>query len=184
MRRRVGLFLVVGVLLPLVMAAEASAQGATLTLNVTSATAGQSITVTGTGFAPTSPRVDGVIFRLSTRDGEPITDAQPLTDGTISKPFPVPNVPAGEYLLLATQQTVTGRQVFGGPGRTKLRVTAAAGAAGTPGGPSPGDPPPLALLATILALIALTGGAVLCARRLRTLHRPLAASRTQPMSSR
>ena len=186
MRRRCGLLLVVGLLVPLAFAAEASAQGATLSINVPSATPGQSITVTGTGYAATSPgRIDAVIFRLSTRDGEPLADQSVTSALTVNKTFPVPpNVPPGEYLLLATQETVRGRQVGGGPGRAKLRITAAAEAAGAPGGFLPGDPPPVVVVATVLALIALTGGAALCARRLRTLHRPLAAVQTQPRSSK
>lgn len=185
MRRRCGLLLVVGLLVPLAFAAEASAQGATLSINVPSATPGQSITVTGSGYAATSPgRIEAVFFRLSTRDGEPLADQTVTSALTVNKTFPAPNVPPGEYLLLATQQTVRGRQVASGPGRAKLRITAAAKAAGASGGFLPGDPPPVVVVATVLALIALTGGTALCARRLRTLHRPLAAIRTQPRSSR
>lgn len=177
MRRRIGLFLVTGMLLPLAMAAEASAQGATLTVTVPStgqATPGQVITVTGTGYNPTNAHVGGVDIRLNTRDAEPLANANPTPQNTITAEFPLPlSLAPGEHLLIATQVTTRGRHTFGTPGRTKLRILPAAtrgdgaGAAGFPG-----DIPPAAL-AVFLALIGLTGAAALYARRLRTSDRTL-----------
>ena len=177
MRRRVGLFLAVGVLLPLAMAAEASAQGATLTVTPQTTTAGSAVTVTGTGFNATNANVLGVDIRLSDRDSEPLANTNPSTSGTIG-PIAVPlpaNLAPGEYLLLGTQLSTRGRHTFGGPGRAKIRIVAAAGAAGAPAGRGPLDAPPGVIAGTILALLALTGGTALCVRRLRA-H----SDRTQP----
>lgn len=178
MRRRIGLFLVTGMLLPLAMAAEASAQGATLTVIVPGATPGQAspgqvITVTGTGFNPTNAHVGGVDIRFNTRDSEPLANTNPTPQGTISAEFPLPpNVAVGEHLLIGTQVTTRGRHTFGTPGRAKLRIVAGTRGEGASAAGFPGDIPPAAL-AGILALIALTGTVVFCARRLRTLDRPL-----------
>lgn len=181
MRRRIGLFVVVGLMAPLAMAAQASAQGATLQVNVPSARPGQVVTVTGTGYNQSNNHIEGdVNLRLSTRESVPLATTNVTGQGTISATFPIPgSLTPGEYLLIATQVSKTGRHLFGVPGRTKLRVAAAAGAAGaTPGG-FPGEIPPAALVGTILALLVLTGAVVFRVRRLRTL-----AGRTQPNFSR
>lgn len=180
MRRRIGLFVVVGLMAPLAMAAQASAQGATLQVNVPSARPGQVITVTGTGYAGSNNHIEGdVNLRLSTRESEPLATTNVTGQGTISATFPIPgSLTPGEHLLIATQVSKTGRHLFGVPGRTKLRV-AAAGAVGPPRGGPPGEIPPAALVGTILALLALTGAVVFRVRRLRTL-----AGRTQPNFSR
>lgn len=178
MRRRIGLFLVTGMLLPLAVAAEASAQGATLTVTAPStgqATPGQVITVTGTGFNPTNAHVGGVDIRLNTRDSEPLANTNPTPQGTITAEFPLPqaaSLPPGEHLLIGTQVTTRGRHTFGTPGRTKLRIVAGTRGEEASAAGFPGDVPPAAL-AGILALVALTGTVVFCARRLRTLDRPL-----------
>jgi hypothetical protein len=179
MRRKAGLFVLVGLLLPLAMAAEASAQGAVLILTPSTATAGQEISVSGTGFTGTGGLVGGVNIRLSTRTSPSLNNSSVTGQGTFG-PLPVvlpANIAPGEYLLLGTQTTARGRFVFGSPGRAKLRIVAASSAAGAPGGRTPGDTPPGVIVGTIFALLALTGGTVLCARRLR-------AHRTQPQLSR
>jgi hypothetical protein len=158
------------------MAAQASAQGATLTPSVSSATPGQVITVTGTGFNPTSATVQGVDIRLSTRDAEPLANINPTPQGTISVSFPLPpTLAAGEYLLIGTQVTVRGRHTFGTPGRAKIRITSAAAAAATPAE----GPPRSVIMGTVLALLALSGGIAFSVRRLRA-H----AAQTQPQLSR
>ena len=180
MRRRIGLFLVTGMLLALARAAEASAQGATLTVIVPGPTPGQAspgqvITVTGTGFNPTNAHIGGVDIRLNTRDSEPLANTNPTPQGTISTEFPLPqaaSLPPGEHLLIGTQVTTRGRHTFGTPGRAKLRIVAGTRGEGAGAAGFSGDIPPAAL-AGILALIALTGTVVFCARRLRTLDRPL-----------
>lgn len=182
MRRRAGLFLVFGMLLPLALAADASAQGAVLILTPSTATPGQEIFVSGTGFQESGGLVGGVNIRLSTRTSPSLNNSPVTGQGTFGTPSPLPvvlpaNIAPGEYLVLGTQNSSRGRQVFGGPGRAKLRIVAASSSAGAPPGGAPGDTPPGVIAGTILALLALTGGSVLCARRLR-------AHRTQPQLSR
>ena len=181
MRRRVGLFLAVGVLLPLALAAEASAQGATLAVDVPSAKPGDLITVTGAGYTRSNNHIEGgVDIRIGTRDSDPIANTNVGSDGRFTISFLAPQLPPGEYLLIGTELSKGDppRHVFGSPGRAKLRMIAAAGAA-APGGRGPGDMPPAVLVGSILALLGLTGGTVLCARTLRA-----RTGRTQPEFSR
>lgn len=176
MRRRLGLFVLLGVLAQLATAAEASAQGAILQVTPQTAVRGSSVTVTGAGFsASTAAIASGVDIRLNTRDAEPLANTNVSPQGTFTLSVPIPAAtPPGDYLMMGTQVTTRNRHTFGAPGRTKLRVTAAAGAGAVPGR-SPGDVSPAVLAATILAVLALMGGIVVCVRRLRTL-----TSRTQP----
>lgn len=183
MRRTVGLFLFCGLVLPLVAAANASAQGAVLELNPKSAAPGAVVNVTGAGYSAVSPNVNGVDIRLSTRDAQPLrTGVLPDTNNRITTEFQVPaGLAAGEYLVIATQLSVRNRQVFGGPGRAKLRVTAArAAAASAPPGRT-GPHATVLLGSATLALLLLTGGA-LAARRLRAPHRPLGSLPTHSTS--
>jgi hypothetical protein len=175
LRRRIGLFLVVGVVLPLVVAATASAQGSTLQLSVQTASPGQSVTATGGSFS-SAAGFSSVSIRLSTRDGRILTDATPDSRGRIEARFRAPSVDPGEYLILATQTSANGRQRAFTPARTTLRVVAAgSGAVAPPGGGSPGGGPPIApLAAATLALTLLAAGSTLTVRRLRTTRaRPL-----------
>jgi hypothetical protein len=174
MRGKIGLVLAVGFVLPLAVAASASAQGARLTVTPSTARVGDTVNVTGAAFNPSNANVaGGVDIRLNTRDGEPLANALPTPQNTISASFVVPpSVTPGEYLVIATQTSVRGRHTFGGPGRAKLRVVAAAGAA--PPGRFPfAGAPPAAVAGTLLALILLAGGTTLAVRRLRTPNRPL-----------
>jgi hypothetical protein len=166
----------------LVVAASAFGQGATLVVTPNPATPGTVVTVTGSAFNPSNANVaSGVNLRLDTRDAEPLANTNPTTQGTISVSFPLPAAtPLGEHLLIGTQTSVRGRHTFGGPGRARLRVVAAGkSSAAAVGGWSPGDMPPAAIAGSILALIALVGGAAFGVRRLRTPGR-----RTQPNLSR
>ena len=170
MRRRVGLFLLFGMVLPCVWAASASAQGAVIELTPESGPPGTVINVTGSGFTtPTSP-VQAPQLRFSTRDAEPI---KPVTvvQGAFSDSFPIPQGMApGEYLVIATQTTERGAHVFGTPGRAKLRVTAGAASAAVPPGRSTSQAT-VAVGGAVIALILLAGGTA--AVRRRTSHVPL-----------
>ena len=166
MRRRAGLVWVVGLVVPLIAAASAHGQGATLVVDPPAAAPGTVITVTGSGFNQSNAHLaSGVRLRLNTRDADPLVTTSPTGQGTISVSFPLPALAPGEYLLIGTQTTVRGRHTFGTPGRAKLRVLAAGAAAS---GGAPGGLPPVALGATILGLLALMGGSLLYVRRLRT----------------
>ncbi len=175
MRRGVGAFLAVGVLLPLVVAANASAQGATLVLNPATARPGQAVTVTGSGFS-SGAGTSAVNIRLSTRTGQSLASTSADTRGRISASVPIPpSLGPGTYLIVGTQTIASGRQGFATPGRAVLQVVAAgqaSNAAPPRGGSSDGGPPaPLPAVAIALALLA--GGCVLTVRRLRTVNRSL-----------
>lgn len=175
MRRRVGLFLLCGLVLPLVAAANASAQGAILELNPKSGPPGTVINVAGAGFTRPTVNIGQVQIRLSTRDALPVLrNALPDSSGRITTEFVVPDgLAPREYLVIATQTSVRGRQVFGGPGRAKLRVTApAAATASAPPGPF-ASATTMAIGAAGIALILLAGGA-LALPKLRTLTRSAA----------
>ena len=171
MRRRVGLFVMVGFVLPLVLAASASGQGAVLQLSPSTVRAGDSVQASApSGYSSTSTH-SGVVIRLSTRRGrvlKPSTDVNPRGGFETDVPIPA-NLSPGLYLVLATQLTANGRQGFSTPGRAKLQVLPAPAAAGggAPGG-STGQAPPFALLAAILGLVLLVSGGTLAARRIRT----------------
>jgi hypothetical protein len=166
----------VGVILPLVVAATASAQGSTLQLSTQVASPGETVLATGGSFT-SGAGASGVPIRLSTRDGQILADATPDSRGAISQRFRVPSVSPGEYLILATQTVANGRQRAFTPARSRLVIRApASGAAIPPTGGSPGDRPPAAVLlvGTVALLILLAAGSTLTVRRLRTtLDQPL-----------
>lgn len=170
MRRRVGLFVMVGFVLPLVVAASAWAQGAVLQLSPSTVRAGDSVQASSlSGYSQTGA-ASSVVIRLSTRSGRVLksTDANPR--GGINAEVPIPaNLSPGLYLVLATQTVnANGRQASGTPGRAKLQVLPASpgSGGGAPGG-STGQAPPLALLAAILGMVLLVSGGTLAARRIR-----------------
>ena len=170
MRRRVGLASVVGLVGPLVLAATAYGQGATLVVTPSTAKVGDVITVTGSGYTQSNNHIaSGLDLRLNTRDAEPLGNTNVSSQGTITIALPVPpGTPLGEHLLIGTQRTVRGRDVFGAPGRAKLRIVAASSsAAAAPGG----GLPPAGIVGAVLALIA-AGATALGIRRLRMPARP------------
>lgn len=170
MRRRVGLFLFCGLVLPLVIVANAPAQSSTVVATPGSATRGQPIVVTGSGYS----QAGGVDIRLDFRNAEPMASTSVDTSGRFRAEFPVPQaVTPGVHLLIATQTTAAGRHRGFTPGRGKLRVLAAASTAGAAPGGAPGDGAPPALLLLAMTLIVLAGSAMLTVRRLRTPNRPL-----------
>ena len=171
MGRRVGLFLVVGFVLPLVVAASASAQGSILRLSPQTASPGEAVTAFAPSGYSAGTGISDVSIRLSTRSGQVLRTTSPDTAGGINTTFPVPaGLSPGTYLILATQTTTNGRQRAFTPGRAKLVVrAAAAGADAAPAGSQGGSTSPLAISAMILALILLLAAAsALLARRLRT----------------
>ena len=172
MRRKVGLFLACGVVLPLVVAASASAQGTTLLVDVPNPVPGQAITVTG-AFGATAPSTS-VGIHLNTRGGRLLATTA-VTSGRISATFPVPpDLAPGWYLLVATQYTIAnGRSASFAPGRARIHVRAGVAGASARGGGGGGLPDsPLGLLAVGCALVLLATGATFTVRRIRTLKRP------------
>jgi len=196
MRRKVGLSLVFGAVLPLAVASTAWACGvlATLTLNTSVASPNQTVTATGKNYKGTTP----VSIHLMSRGGTVVATVNPPgSAGGFSQAFQVPaNTNPGWYVLVATQATAAGTPAAGTPGRTTLRIQgsgAAAtarshrGAAASPWGSSDptaptGSAAPVAregggltspavlpmLLAVVLSLTLLASGLTLAGRRNQT----------------
>ena len=174
MRRKVGLFLMCGLVLPLVAAANASAQGAVLELSPQSGPPGTVVSVEGSGFTQASATATGgVNVRFMTRDAPVLRNTEVNQQNRISTTMTIPGgTAAGEYLVLATQTSVRGRHLFGTPARAKFRVTpTGAAAAAAPSGPAV-SPTAIAIASTLLALILLAGG-MLATRSRRAADQPL-----------
>ena len=176
MRRNLGLAVVVGLVVSLVVAASASAQGASLDVTPKAASPGQVVTVTGSGYTETAGGISNVAIHLSRRNGLELKNGPVNTAGRITTTFPVPaNLAPGWYLLIGTQIVeANGRQKSFTPGRTRLQVLAAAkgnagAAASSDGGGLPGAPGWPAAGAIALALLA--AGTTLAARRRWTHNR-------------
>ena len=171
MRRRVGLFLFCGLVLPLVVVANASAQ--TLELFPKSGPPGTEVTVNGAGFLASSATINSPQIRLNFRDA-PVLRTASLTPQNTFESGTTFNIPLGtapgEHLVIATQFSVKGRAANGN-GRAKFRVTAgAAGAAAAPGG---GTSQTVVVLGTLMVGLVLLASGTLAVRRLRTPNRPL-----------
>ena len=167
MRRKFGV-VACTLLLPLVFAGSAAAQGSVLQASSQVVSPGQNITVTGNNFT-SAPGNSPVRIRLNTRNGLVLATANPPDSlGNISVSFQVPQLATGWYLLLSTQTVdANGRQRAFTPGRTRIRVQGAAAASASPGGGG-GARTPLA----VGALLALAAATTLTVRRLRTSRRP------------
>jgi hypothetical protein len=175
MRRKVWLFFVCGLVLPLVVAATASAQGATMVVTPKSARPGDVVNVRSfNGGFVTAAGTSNVVIRLATRKGRELRTAPVDPRGNINVDVPLPgDLQPGWHLLLGTQTIeVNDRQRSFTPGRTRLRITAASAGSAAPGGRGGSPDSPLGLLAMGSALILLVTGAALTARKLRTLNRP------------
>ena len=173
MRRKLGPYFVCCLLSSLVVTSSAFGQGSVLQVNVKEPVRGQAITVTGTSFSGAAGH-SPINIRLNTRSGRVLATPTPDSAGRITATFPVPNdLAPGWYLLIATQTTTANnRHRAFTPGRTRIRVRASAAGATAPGGRGglPDSPPGLVALAA--ALVLLTAGATLTARRLRMSNRP------------
>jgi hypothetical protein len=125
MRRRVGLFLVIGSVLPLVAVSAAWACGvlATLKLDTKVAAPGEAITATGKNYT-TAAGSTPVVLHLKSRTGTTLASTTPNASGRISTTFPLPeSLDPGWYVIVATQYLASGSPKSGTPGRTTLRVT-------------------------------------------------------------
>lgn len=174
MRRKVGLFLVCGLLLPLVAAGSAYAQGATLRIDDQTPNPGQQVRITGSNFSAASGAVS---LRLDRRSGPllPGGSATASNQGLIAVNTTIPaSVSPGWHLILGTQIVeANGRQAPFTPGRVRINV-GGAGPGGASAPPPRGGLPrsPLGLLALGAAVTLLATGVTLAARRIRTHNRP------------
>ena len=130
-----GLFVV-----PMSMASVAYACTAlaTITTSPGSGVAGSTVTVNAKGFAahdPSDARTAPAEIRLDSMTGPVIGTASPSssrTGGNFSVQITVPNVDAGEHVLIATQNGTDGRPSYGTPARTVFTVAAAPAPAPAP----------------------------------------------------
>jgi len=189
MKRKVGLALVFGAVLPLAVASVAWACGvlATLSSDVKVAAPGQVVTFSGKNYGTAASGASAVSFRLKSRNGTVLKEI-PAPAGTgISTTFAIPaNTSPGWYVVLATQNAASGVPKTGTPGRTTIRVQGAAQSSvvGAPwGSSSPSGPAAQAqqagggsllaiLFAGALSLTMLAGGWKLLSRKGRTANQP------------
>jgi hypothetical protein len=123
-RRKLGIMLILaGVAVPLAFVSVAYACGilATLHLNRNAVSSGALVSGTG-GNYNTSPKASVVVLRFNSRTGGVLWTGRPNANGTIFPTFTAPTVPAGYYLVDATQTSATGASVAGTPGRAVLRI--------------------------------------------------------------
>ena len=184
MRQGIVAGLVVGMVLPLVFAASASA---ILTVTPPVAAPGDVVTVAATGYS-NAAGVSPVRIRLSKREGQILKSEAPNSAGRFTTTFVVPpSLIPGVYLIIGTQTNDSNGQLditkanFQGtqrsftPSRTVLRVQAAsarqAAVAAPPGGGGGG-----LFALPVLALILVPGLLVVAlartARARWTLSRP------------
>ena len=174
MGRKIGLFLACALVLPLAVAASASAQGSNLIVTPKTARPGDIVNVrTFSGSFTNAAGSSGVVIHDGFRDGPVLRTTTADARGNINVDIPLPaNMRLGWHLLIATQTIdANNRQRSFTPGRTRLRVVAASAGAAAPGGRGGLPDSPVGLLALGSVLILLATGATLTARRLRTLNR-------------
>ena len=171
--RRIGLFCVVGVLLPLMATSSAWAQGAVLQVTPQSAAPGDVVSVSGSGYNQSSATIGGIDIRLDTRDANSLASTTVGSNQRFEVQFVIPPGTApGEHLVIGTQISVRGRHVFGVPGRARLRVTGPRAAAASAAPSRSVIDATVAIGTASVALVLLAGGALAVLRR-RTLNRPI-----------
>jgi len=102
---------------------------ATISTDPGAAVAGATVTVNARGFAPHDPsdaRTSPAEIRMDSMTGPVIGTASPSSarsGGNFSVQITVPNVEAGDHVLIATQAGADGRPSYGTPARTVFTVT-------------------------------------------------------------
>ena len=191
MRRKFGVFLVFGAVLPLVVASAAWACGVltTLSLDKKVAAPGDVVNASGRNWS-SAASASPVTIKLRTRDGQTLATTAVDSGGRISTPVNLPaNLSPGWYVVLATQFNANGTPKSGSPGRTTLRIQGTAKSADVAGAPwsskpegpsasaAPADGSGAPLLALLLAgtlsLAMLTSGWKLLSRKGRGVGQPL-----------
>ncbi len=139
--KRVWLLLGLGALavpLAVVGLAYACTGLATVSSNPGSGAPGDTVTVSGKGFTPHDPsdtRTSPAEIRLDSQSGPALATADPAggaAGGSFSVQITVPQVPAGDHVLMVTQVGTDGRPSYGSPARTVFTVTAAPAPAPAP----------------------------------------------------
>jgi hypothetical protein len=190
MKRKVGLFLLVGAMLPLGVASTAWACAALATLSLDSKVVqpGQEVNITGRGFsdshAGTTAGDSRVALRMRTRNGAVVKELE-VFGGRIATKMALPrDMKSGFYVMLATQQKADGTARAGTPARFAFRVSGAPvaqSAVASPWSSAPSGPSSSAsvaggglgsqtlLVGGILSLTLLAAGSVLVGRKNHTM---------------
>ena len=101
---------------------------ATTSVSRSAAVVGDTVTVSGKGFAPHDAadiRTSQAEVHMDSATGPVLAKASPSsnnTGGTFSVDITVPNVDAGEHVLVVTQNGINGTPAYGTPARTVLMV--------------------------------------------------------------
>lgn len=139
MKRRTGLFWIMGAMLPLAIAstAWACANLATVRLDKSVASPGDSVLVTGKGYSghgsTTTVGDSDVTVTLAGRKGTRVGTAVVSSAGRISDTMRIPStVSPGWYVVIATQYSADGTPKPGTPGRTRIRIQGASPAVVSP----------------------------------------------------
>ncbi len=104
---------------------------ATVSSNPGSGVPGDTVTVSGKGFTPHDPsdtRTSPAEIRLDSQSGPVLATANPAggaAGGGFSAQITVPQVAAGDHVLIVTQVGTDGRPSYGTPARQVFTVTAA-----------------------------------------------------------
>ena len=159
---------------PLLVAATAFACAnlATIKPSAKSGAPGATVTIKGFNF---STRADSsaVAIRLNSRRGAILAQQRADSKGRMVTEIRVPNIRAGDGVLLATQEKANGRPVAGTPARHPFRVRGGSNSGAVPvawSSPQQGPPPAAAPIPVVpiaggaLALVALSAGGFALAR--------------------
>lgn len=187
MKRRIGLLLLVGAMLPLGVASTAWACAALATLSISDKVVqpGQEVNITGKGFsdshAGTTAGDSRVALRLRTRNGAVIKELEVFNRSIETKMTMPRDMKSGYYVMLATQTKADGTARAGTPARVAFRVSGAPvaqSAAASPWSSAPSGPSSSAsvagdgglssqtlLVGGILSLTLLAAGSVLVGRK-------------------
>lgn len=148
-------------MVPLVIASAAWACQVmtTLEVNKSQATAGETVTVTGSNYQPptgTNPNPSPVYIHLDSRDSPPIAQAPAARNISVTFALPA-DVAIGYHTLIATQFNTNGSPKSGTPGRASIEIVASGARSSGNGGtvtassandqessssPSPAEPEP------------------------------------------
>ena len=191
MKRKAGLLLMVGAMLPLGAASTAWACASLATIAMErNVSPGQTVSVAGRGFSDAHAGATAgdslVTLRLKARNGKILQDGVDVTGGRINTTLKLPtDMAPGFYVMLATQTKSDGTARAGTPARYAFKVSGtavSAAPAASPWSSAPGGPAQSAsfagdrgfnsqtlLVGGILSLTLLAAGSVLVGRRNQTM---------------
>ena len=129
---------------PVAAAGVASACTGLATVNASpgAAAVGESVTITGKGFAPHGPtdvRNGPAEVRMDDQRGPVLATVSPSaagTGGNFSVRITVPQIAAGEHVIIVTQNGTSGQPAYGTPARQVFTITPSPSSGQPPGQPA------------------------------------------------